>query len=283
MSRAALVKFSEGLAARIAPGPGDVVLWIHGYTLDSSSWIPLWRLLPRWSHVGIDLPGHGVSLPFAVDEDLPALARRIGRLALERDVKHVVALSFGTLLALQLGIEFPTAFSSIVLASPALGGGPRDDDVARRYRELMELHRTLGFGPHLRERWMQSPPDVFKGAARRPELWRQLWRLVGRHPWWELGDDAYLRLNRHPQSAADLQRVRAAILLVVGEHELPVFKRCAEIIRRAAPRCRRVYLPDVGHLSLLEDPERAHTIVEEHLLASLAPAREAPATEDVTR
>jgi hypothetical protein len=129
---------------------------------------------------------------------------------------------------------------------------------------------------------MQSPPDVFKGAERRPELWRQLWRLVGRHPWWELGDDAYLRLNRHPQSGPTCSACGPAILLVVGEHELPAFKRCAEIIRRAAPRCRRVYSRMWASLPA-EDPERAHTIVGEHLLASLAPAREAPRTEDVTR
>ena len=133
MVHTALVNFGDGLAARIVPGPGTKVLWIHGYTLDSSSWQTLWELLPDWYHIGIDLPGHGSSLPLGVGDDLQSLARRVGQLALEHEVQHLVALSFGTLIALQIAIEFPSAFSSLILGvieSPAFQMGRVEATVA---------------------------------------------------------------------------------------------------------------------------------------------------------
>jgi pimeloyl-ACP methyl ester carboxylesterase len=264
VKRSSLIKFDENLAARVRAGPGDAILWLHGYTLDSSSWSELWDLLPDWSHIGVDLPGHGASPPLGPQEDLPSLAQRISRRALDREVRHVVALSFGTLLALQIVIEFPTSFQSLTLGAPALGGGPQDADVGARYSELTDLYRSQGFTPELRRLWMQSPPDLFKGAEGRPQVWSRLWRIVGQHAWWELEDGSYSRLSNHPQSREELQRVETSTLLLVGENELPPFKRCAELIRRSIPDCRRVYLPAVGHLCMLEDAAGVCKILEEH-------------------
>jgi len=268
MPRAALVNLGDGFAARVAPGIGDGVLWIHGYTLDSSSWIPLWNLMPGWCHIGIDLPGHGSSLPLGASDTLPSLARRIAALAFRHNVRHCIALSFGTLVATQLAIEYPDSFRTLVLGAPALGGGPQDEDVGTRYNELAAMYRQRGFDPELRARWMTSPPDIFKGAESRPELWAALWRLVGRHAWWELGDGSFSRLANHPQTNQQLQRIRAAILVLVGERELPAFKRCAELIRRAVPSATRVYLPEVGHLCMLENPEECARLISQYILAA---------------
>lgn len=277
MARAALTNLGDGLAARVAPGHRDAVLWIHGYSLDSASWIPLWNLLPDWCHIGIDLPGHGASLPLQSADTLPAVARRIARVAVAHNVRHCIALSFGTLIATQLAIEFPDALRSLVLGAPALGGGPQDPAVAARYDELMALYRRDGFHPQLRARWMTSPPDIFKGAERQPELWASLWRLVGRHGWWELADGSFSRLANHAQTTQHLQRIQAATLLLVGEQELPAFKRCAELIRRAVPSTTRAYLANVGHLCMLEDPQRTAPLIDGHLRAhSISPAPEEP-------
>src|SRR4051794_36716306 len=147
MSRAALVNLGDGFAGHIAHGSGEPVPWIHGYTLDSSSWLPLWSLLPDWQHIGVDLPGHGSSVPLGPSESLPSLARRIAAIAFRHRVRHCVALSFGTRVAIQLAIEYPEAFDTIVLGAPALGGGPEEPDVAARYNELTAMYQRRGFHP----------------------------------------------------------------------------------------------------------------------------------------
>src|SRR6266508_579584 len=102
------------------------------------------------------------------------------------------------------------------------------------------------------ELWMRWPPDIFKGAARHPDLWKTLRAVVDRHRWEELSDQRMRPLVTHPQPPDDLCRVRAATLIVVGEDDMPSFKRCAELMRRAIPAAERVYAPGAGHLSLLE-------------------------------
>lgn len=265
MSTQGLTELADGIAGCVAEGPGDTVLWIHGYTLDSSSWEELWRRLPGWRHVGIDMPGHGNSRPMMAGEDLPAMARRIGRLALDQGARHVVALSFGATLALQVAIEFPEAFATLILGSPALGGGPQEAEVGVRYEELKLLYETAGAGRHMRELWMTSPPNIFKGAEHNPPLWEKLCDIVGRHTWAELRDSHMRVLGTHAQREEELRRIGAASLVLVGDNEMHAFKRCAELIRRAIPNCRRVYLPDAWHLCMLEEPERASAIIESHL------------------
>ena len=136
MTRSSLVRLDDDFAARIRPGSGDGVLWIHPYTLDSSAWSELWEQLPAFHHIGIDLPGHGVSMPPGPKDDLPLLARRIGELAIERGARHLVGLSFGSLVALQVAIEHPRAFASMLLAAPAIGGGPQEEAIAIRFRRV---------------------------------------------------------------------------------------------------------------------------------------------------
>jgi pimeloyl-ACP methyl ester carboxylesterase len=203
-------------------------------------------------------------MPLPPNQNLPGLARYIGGVALDREVRHITALSFGTLLALQIVIEYPRAFRTLTLGAPALGGGPQDTEVGTRYEELTRIYRSQGFTTDLRQLWMQSPPNIFKGAEDRPELWQRLRRIVGRHPWWELGDDSYSRLSNHSQTKNELQKVEASTLVLLGENELSPFKRCAELIRRSIPDCRRMYIPGAGHLCMLEAETESAALLDAH-------------------
>jgi pimeloyl-ACP methyl ester carboxylesterase len=265
MTLPSLVKLADGIAARVLPADSQKVMWLHGYTLDSSMWDELWQLLPGWSHLGPDLPGHGGTRWGALGENLPDISRRLGEMALDHGVRHLVALSFGTIMALQIAIHFPNSFASIVLAAPALGGGPQDRDVQMRYEELTRLYKLQGPGPHMRELWMQSPPNLFKGAESQPRLWRRLCEVIDRHAWSELDNYGMNALTNYPQREIDVKRIESPTLILLGEHELPAFKRCAELIRRSLPSCQRTYLPQTGHLCLLEAPSKVHTLIEAHL------------------
>jgi pimeloyl-ACP methyl ester carboxylesterase len=267
-----VIDFGAGLTARIRPGPHDRILWIHGYTLDSSSWAEIWGLLPGWYHIGIDLPGHGGSRPLTERDDLRSLGRAIGRHALDHGARHIVALSFGTIIATQVAITFPAELRTLILGATSLSGGPQDSEVERLYDALIRLYHERGPGPHLRELWMTSPPPLFQGAENRPELWRELWQLVGEHRWLELDRGAMRQLTSHPQRESDLRRIQAATLILLGDNEMAAFRRCGEIIHRAIPDATRHYLPNVGHLCMLEVPGEASALIEAHLRAHAAAA-----------
>jgi pimeloyl-ACP methyl ester carboxylesterase len=256
------------LASSSRPSDGERVLWIHGYTMDSRIWDELWSYLPNWHHVAIDLPGHGRSPPLAAGTDLSDLGRLVGRFAVEQDIQHVVGLSFGGMIALQVTIEYPDAFASLVLGAPALGGGPQDRHAQARNLELMRMYSTRSVGPWLRDLWMTSPPNIFAGASKHPELWHRLRDIVGEHRWSELADSRMRALTSYCQSLNDLRRVTAAALILIGDEDAEAFKRSAELIRRHIPTCRRVYLEQTGHLTLLERAATIHPLIDDHFRAA---------------
>jgi pimeloyl-ACP methyl ester carboxylesterase len=262
----------DGIAVR-SRGFGDGVLWVHGYTLDSTIWDPLWQRLPGFRHVGLDLPGHGRSHALAPGTTLVALGAVVDAVARTYDVQHVVGLSFGGMLALQAACDAPERYASIALASPGLAGGPLDAEAGTCNLELMALARERGVGPWLAERWLAVPPQIFAGARARPELFAALERVVARHRWSELLDGAMAPLQAAVQTTESLARIRAPLTIVLGDDDIDAFKRCAHLIARAVPRTRRVYLDETGHLSILEDPDAGAAALAEAFARSSEPAR----------
>jgi pimeloyl-ACP methyl ester carboxylesterase len=261
------VRELAGLAVRARAGNGDRVLWIHGYTLDATSWDELWLKLPAWNHVGIDLPGHGASRPFTPHDTLPELGRAIGAAASAHGIRHLIALSVGTIVALQAAIEYPQAFSAIVLGAPALGGGPQDPGARTVYERVVRRFQQRGSGRDLRAIWMAEDSPLFRGLEGCRQRWNRVAGIVDRHTWQELSSGGMFRFASHVQRREDLGRIRSAMLLLVGEQDMPAFRRSAEIIRRAVPAARRVYLPDTGHLCMLQTPDLAAACIESHLRA----------------
>lgn len=254
MTPGPLTWIADGIAARIAPGSKASILWIHGYTLDSTIWEEVWGRLPGWRHIGIDLPGHGASAPAEAGESFPDFAERLAKLALAHDVRHVVGLSFGATVALQMAIQMPRAFASLVLAAPGVGGGPADCHAQTRRRQLRHCYRQRGAGPWMTELWMTSPPDLFKGASAHPPLWERLREIVDRHSWRELETLALERWHQHRQQVAEMRRIRTDTLMLLGDDEMAAFKRTGELVRRSLPSCQRCYVPRAGHLAPLELP-----------------------------
>lgn len=238
-----------------APGAaGPPLLWVHGYTLDSSLWRQLWQLLPGYGHVGLDLPGHGGSRAYRPGDDLSGAARAVRQAADAVGAQDVVAMSFGATVTLLAAAADPDRFRALVLAAPALPGGPEDQDAADCNQELLRLNREQGHGPWLAERWLAEPPAIFSGARRDPELFGAIASVVARHRWGELNLPAFARADM-PRLQSRLARISAKLLLMLGDDEIASFVRTAELIRRSVPRCETVWVPEAGHLVLLEKPQ----------------------------
>src|SRR5215213_1459407 len=261
MIEIASMSWDDGLAARATTTSGDGVLWVHGYTMDGTVWAALWERIPGWRHFGIDLPAHGGSRALRPEDDLSALAMRLGRDALARGVRHLVGLSFGSLITLEIAACYPDSFDRIVLAAPTFGGGPIDPHAQRLNLELVRLFNAKGAGPWMTQLWMAAPPDIFTGAAKHPALWTQLADLVNRHHWLELSGGMMQRFTGVRQSEKRLVRIQADVLVLVGDLDMPAFRRAAQILARMLPRCGVRYLPEAGHLCLLEAPDMAASLI----------------------
>ena len=260
----------EGLAVYESPGNKDAVLWVHGYTMDSTVWSDLWSMLPGWRHIGVDLPAHGRSRPFLPGETLPQLGRTLASLAASLGARHLTGMSFGSMVALQTAIEADPPFATITIGSPALAGGPTDPHAATQNLKRRQLYRRDGAGQWMRESWMQWPPDIFKGASAHPRLWKQLVDIISRHTWSEIENLAIEKLVSCRQTHEQLASVRSSTLIIVGEDDMRAFKRSADLIRRSIPACDRVYVSECGHLSLVERPETAAPLLSAHWTRGLS-------------
>ncbi|GGS93556.1 3-oxoadipate enol-lactonase [Planobispora rosea] len=253
-----------GLAVHRCGSSGPGVLWIHGYTMDSTLWKPLWDLLPGFRHIGVDLPGHGASGVLPPGLTLPELADRLAGVAGDHGADRVVGLSFGTISALQLAVDHPEVTRALVVAAPGLNGGALDPAAGRRRRELTALARMGAGGDVLADLWMSSPPDIYTGTLRHPQVRARIRAVVSRHSWQELRGDGMRTLVSHPQ-LGDLHRIEARTLVVSGTEDMEAFLRNAATIHRSVPGCRRLDVPGAGHLPLLECPEAVAGPLAAHL------------------
>jgi 3-oxoadipate enol-lactonase len=259
-----LLNLGDGFAGREVKADGAGVLWLHGYALDSSSWGELWDLLPRFHHVGIDLPAHGRSLPLGEKEQLPDLAARLVKLAEKRNLRHLMALSASTLLAMEMACQKPEAFDSLVLGSPLPPDGAAGEPFWGRYRELVNMQRMGGYGEHLRGRLMLVEPTMFEGAKLRDGLWDRLWSLVGQHPFLDLEHTEMIRLGSGPDEVR-LNGMRVPTLLVVGARDVLSGRRHAERLEKVIQGSRRLDVMGAERLALLEAPSVAAAAVEAHV------------------
>jgi pimeloyl-ACP methyl ester carboxylesterase len=244
-------------------GSGPAVLWLHGYTLDSSLWTDLWELLPGYRHIGVDLPGHGSSHPVPAGLTLPGLALELARLARAEDARRVVALSFGTIAALQLAIDAPDVVQRLVVGAPGIGG-QYADGVAGRYQQLAQLRRFTGPGQLMTDLWMSSPPDLFRGTEAHPVLRRRVRDVVMRHDWAELVNGRFRVLAGHAQ-AESLGRITADTLVILGDEDMPAYHENTRLLCREVPSCRSHPVPAAGHRVLLERPAEVAAVIAKQL------------------
>ncbi|HEY2379678.1 MAG TPA: alpha/beta hydrolase [Terriglobia bacterium] len=261
-----VIQLAEGISGRVRPGTGEGVLWLHGYTVDGSMWGDMWDRLPGWQHIAIDLPGHGASDSIERMIDLPTLGRRLGQMCISRGVRHIVALSFGTLTATQIAIEFPSHFSSIVLSAPSLAGGPRELEVARVHGTLVQYYLQFGPGPWMRDIWMKC--RIWAGTERVPEMRQYMGSLIDKHDWSHLKQMAIQRYTQSKQTEEALQKIEASVLVMIGDRELPSFRTVAATLKRNIPRCDVLELADADHLAMIQYPEVSAPAIEAHLKAN---------------
>lgn len=260
-------KSSNGLHTYVKAGESaeTIILWLHGYTLNSTLWPELWAMYPEATHVAIDLPAHGNSASFNKFGSLTELADDIADIATHHSCKHIAGFSFGGLISLQIVIQHPELFNSISLISSPVGGQLVDPETQLRNQQLIKLFKEKGKGPWLTDLWLQSPPDIFTGLKKHPEAFAKIKLLVDEHAWTELAHNDFSLLAGVKQNIASLKTNNTEFFLYVGDEDMPYIKRCNELLLRSVKNGKRFYIPDCGHLPILENPSLVMSMIKENL------------------
>ena len=240
-------------------GEGAPLVLVHGAAEDGRVWQPqVAGLADELTVVAWDEPGAGRSsdLPagFALPDYASCLAALIESVAL--GPAHVAGLSWGGTVVLELYRHRPELVATLVLVDTYAGwkGSLPADEVRTR---VEGLHRMLAapaqeFDPTLPGLFAGDPPPEFVPLLEeiahdvRPETLR-----------------AQLLLMAEADQRDLLPRISVPTLLIWGEQDARSPLDVARQFENAIPAAKLVVLPDCGHVSNLEQPERFNDVVRE--------------------
>src|SRR5829696_383391 len=256
-------------------GSGEPLLLLHGV---GHTW-RAWRgMLPEleggFDVVAPDLPGFGGSapLPAGTAPTPAALADAVEREldALGWEAPYVAGNSLGGQIALELARRGRAR--TVVAVSPAGMWTPRESLWGR---SVLRLMRTLSFAPRpdLALRLAPVRLVVAGGVLGRP--WRADPGELAEATLFVRKSSAFGATSRevHRRHPEGLGEIRAPVLVVWGTRDRLTLPRQATRWVAAIPGAELRWLPGLGHLPMLEDPELvAHTIRDFIARAGGAPA-----------
>jgi len=244
-------------------GSGPPIVLLHGGLADHRDWEPqLEGLCDELTVVAWDAPGCGGSddppPAFRFPDYAEVLAGFIEELGLERP--HVLGLSWGSTLALELYRRRPDVPRTLILAAAYAGwaGSLLPEVVERRVADTLAELETLPPQDYART-WI---PTLFTERAPAGLVEHYLGVMAQFHP-------AGVRPMLHAMAEADLREVLPTIgvptLLLYGELDVRSPIDVARQMQARIPGSTLVVLPKVGHMGNLETPEAFNAAVREFL------------------
>jgi pimeloyl-ACP methyl ester carboxylesterase len=249
-----------------AAGTGPPLVFLHGAYEDSRIWErQLEDLSDEFTVVAWDSPGCGQSDDLVegagtLGEILASFLTTLG-LAGRTRRPHVLGLSFGSVVALDLWKEHPEIPATLILASAYAGwaGSLSPEEVERRYRQVSaELEKPPS---EIIPVWL---PTLLTERATEP-MKAQVANLF--EDFRPSGMRALLAASGRTDYSTVLPTITVPTLLLYGAADVRSPVTVAEDMHRRIPGSELVILPDVGHLSFVEAPEAFDASVRRWLQA----------------
>lgn len=244
-------------------GTGPPLVLLHGgFGFDSRSWRrQIDALSDEYTVVAWDAPGCGRSSDppptFRLPDYADCLAGFIGALGLSWP--HVLGLSFGGALALQLFGRHPAVPQTLILAGAYAGwaGSLQPDEVDRRVTRLAaDMQRPP-------EEWIPSYIPGLLTEAAPPEMVEEVKSLMsGVRP---AANQAMLQGMAEADLRDVLSRIDVPTLLLYGDQDVRSPVEVGRALHVGIPGSSLVILPGVGHFSSVEGAEQFNREVRSFL------------------
>ena len=244
-------------------GEGPPLVLLHGYVGDRRVWrAQIEALSDDFTVVAWDAPGYGGSSDppedFPLSDFADCLAAFIEALGFER--AHVLGLSFGGGLALELYRRHPELAESLVLASAYAGwAGSLPAEVVEE--RLTQALRLADMAPD--QLVAELIPTMLTDSAPAELVEEFAASMREFHP-------VGLRANVRAFAAADLRdvlpRVAVPTLLLYGDRDVRAPANVAHDIHAGIAGSKLVLIPGAGHVCNIDAPERFNAAVRAFLM-----------------
>jgi pimeloyl-ACP methyl ester carboxylesterase len=237
-------------------GGGEAVLLITGWTISSAVFDPVAYLyLPHVRVIAYDHRGTGRSAAWPAPVSPALLAADAARVLDDRGLEsaHVVGLSMGAAVALELAIRMPSRVKSLVLVGGGAGGPATCIPPARG--AAAEIGSVVADTARHRRLWPAAALFSTRFRAEHPDLVAAYLPAFGEHrapPWailWQtLAVACFAR-------GASLGRVRAPTLVLHGSEDVMSPADNARRLAEGIPGAELRLVAGSGHAVPLEQPE----------------------------
>ncbi|MFH1175801.1 MAG: alpha/beta fold hydrolase [Acidobacteriota bacterium] len=244
-------------------GQGEPVVLLHGHSLDLRVWDDV---VPELLHAGFrtiryDQRGHGRSSSptqgYRWGDHAADLAAVIERL--EAAPAHVLALSKGGGIALELALRRPELVASLALVGPLVPDFALSSELVGSFREFARAIRTTGVAAAVRSAWLGHP--LIASAAALPGAREKLEAMLLTFPAGEYLATARDEPDRDWKLTARLAQIVAPVLVASGDREVPDFAAMARLVAEKVPGARLEVIRECGHLVPLERPGELGSLV----------------------
>ena len=229
-------------------GTGEAVVLIHAFSVDRRMWDAQVEVLrPHYRVLRYDLRGHGTSVgatePFSAVEDLAALLeeRGIARAAL-------VGLSNGARIAVDFALTHPNRVSRLVLAGPGLSGYVPKEKMD--WMQPVFAAARAGDAEKAANLWAETPLMAIPGHPEGAATLRKL--VLANAGLWKLTSNPEKPMT--PPAIGRLGEIKAPVLVILGERDLPDSHAVADLLIANVPGSRKVVIPGAGHVVGLAAP-----------------------------
>ena len=237
-------------------GRGEPILFIHGLGSSCRDWREQVLFFSTGYHIVVyDVRGHGKSDKPPGPYSVPMFASDTAELlkALDVESAHVIGISMGGMIALQLAVSYPELVRSLVVVN----AGP--DLVARSFKDRIAIMQRKLMTRLLNMR--QIGQILGKRIFPKPEHESLRWMFVER--WAENDRRAYREAMSGlvGWSVADqLEGIACPTLVVAADQDYtPVETKRAYVAKM--PRAELVVIDDSHHATPVEHPERFNAVV----------------------
>ena len=259
------------------------VVLLHGGMGDLESWPHQWRALSdryrviaysrRYSHPNRNITNHA-RRGHHVDDDIEDLLAL--QAALDTGPSHLVATSYGALLALAVALRAPSQAASLVLVEPPLHSWVRETETGERlYNEFF------------RGVWQAAGEAFRHGLPRRAMqlLTEGMWGRPVLDSWSDDRVDAVMRnaaamheLIKTSEPFPDFERSAVSrlwipTLLLQGEHTSALHQLVMNELSQVMGNAKRIEIPNAGHASPNENPETFNAAIVSFLEAQPLPSK----------
>jgi pimeloyl-ACP methyl ester carboxylesterase len=235
---------------------------LHGFFCDRSLWRPqIAGLSDEFTVVAPDLPGCGDSSDppefFPIADFAACVISFVERIGIERP--HVLGLSLGSAIALEVYRQRPDLPATLVLASAYAGwAGSLPPEVVQQ-----RVERTVAQTYVSPEQWLEGWIPGLLTESAPPAVVRQVSDMVSAfHP---VGARAMTRAGAQADLRDVLPNIRVPTLLIYGDKDVRSPLHVGEELHAQIPDSKLVVIEGAGHACNVEAPERFNQEVRSFL------------------